>query len=77
MSLAIGVVPIAGIGAIAYFEEQDFREWKEQNADGTRQQYACLVASLTAEVIDEVLLELPEMVRPSASNVMTQMPECE
>ena len=70
-------VPFVGVGAMAYFEEQDYREWKEQNADGTRQQYACEVAALTAEVIDEVLQELPEMMRPSPSTVIAQVPECD
>lgn len=70
-------VPFVGVGAMAYFEEQDYREWKEQNADGTRQQYACELAALTAEVIDEVLQELPEMMRPSPSTIMAQVPECD
>ncbi len=72
----IVAVPIAGIGAITYFEEQDYREWKEQNPEGTRQQYACEVAALTAEIIDAVLQELPKMVRPSPSAVISQIPEC-
>ncbi|MGK8234331.1 conserved exported hypothetical protein [Roseovarius sp. EC-HK134] len=74
---AIVAVPIAGIGAIAYFEEQDFREWLEENPEGTRQAYACEVAALTAEVIDEVLQDLPEIARPAPETVLDYMPECE
>lgn len=74
---AIVAVPFVGVGAMAYFEEQDYREWKELNPEGTRQQYACEVASLTAEVIDEVLQDLPEAVRPSPSIIMAKMPECD
>ncbi|WP_297776423.1 hypothetical protein [uncultured Roseovarius sp.] len=74
---AVVAVPFAGLGAIAYFEEQDFQEWLEENPEGTRKQYACEVASLTAEVVDEVLQELPELMRPTPETVLGYMPECE
>jgi len=74
---ALVAVPVVGVGVITYFEEQDYRDWKRQHPDGTRKQYACEVASLTAEVIDEVLQELPERVRPSPATVMEWMPKCE
>ena len=73
----IVAVPIAGIVAMGYFEERDYREWKEQNLDGTRQHYACEVATLTAHVIDEVLQDLPEAVRPTPATVLGKMPECD
>ncbi|NCQ25696.1 MAG: hypothetical protein COW54_13365 [Rhodobacteraceae bacterium CG17_big_fil_post_rev_8_21_14_2_50_63_15] len=47
---AIVAIPVVGVGAIAYFEEQDYREWKGQNPSGAPEQYACEVAALTAEV---------------------------
>lgn len=72
----VAAVPIAGVGAIAYFKEQDFQDWKEQNPEGTRQQYACEVSALTAEVIDEVLQDLPESIRPEPATVLRYMPEC-
>ncbi|KAA0909426.1 hypothetical protein FLO80_21620 [Aquicoccus porphyridii] len=74
---AIVAIPVAGLGAIAYFEEQDYQEWREDNPEGTRQQYACEVASLTAEVVDEVLQDLPEVVRPSPSTVLAKLPTCD
>lgn len=73
---AIVAVPFVGVGAITYFEEQDYREWLEQNPGGTRQQYACEVASLTAEVVDEVLQDLPEIMRPAPETVLGYVPEC-
>ncbi|MDU8913996.1 hypothetical protein [Aestuariicoccus sp. MJ-SS9] len=70
---AVVAVPIAGVGAIAYFEEQDYQEWLSENPDGSRQKYACEVASLSAEVVDEVLQGLPEWMRPEPEKYM---PEC-
>lgn len=61
----VAATPFVGIAALAYFEEQDYQEWLEENPQGTRTLYACEVAAMTAEVIDEVLQELPEKVRPS------------
>ena len=73
---AIVAVPLVGAGAIAYFEKQDYREWLEKNPEGTRKQYACEVASLTAEVVDEVLQDLPQMMRPAPETVLGYVPEC-
>lgn len=69
-------VPVVGVVLTGYFEEQDYRTWKEENPDGTRNDYACEVARLSAEVIDEVLQELPEAVRPDESTVMGWVPKC-
>ncbi|SDJ39354.1 hypothetical protein [Lutimaribacter saemankumensis] len=74
---AVVAVPLAGVGAIAYFEEQDFQEWLVENPEGTRQQYACEVASLTAEVVDDVLQGLPEIMRPAPETVLGYLPECQ
>lgn len=73
----VAAVPFAGAGAIVYFEDQDYREWLAENPNGTAGDYACEVARLSAEVIDEVLAELPEGVRPSPEIVLSWMPECE
>ncbi len=74
---ALVAVPVAGVGAAFYFEEQDYQEWLAENPGGTRQQYACEVAALSAEVIDEWLQEMPEKVRPSEEWLLSQVPECE
>lgn len=70
-------VPFIGLGVIVYFEEQDYREWKEDHPDGTREEYTCEVAELTAEVVDEVLQDLPTRIRPSQNAVQKLIPECE
>ena len=73
---ALVMVPIAGIAAGAYFEEQDFQEWKQQNPNGSRQDYACEVAALTAEILDELLREIPDNLRPSEKRLTDQLPKC-
>jgi hypothetical protein len=74
---AVVAVPIAGVAAIGYFEEQDYQEWLAAHPDGTRKQYGCEVASLTAEVVDDVLQGLPEIMRPEPELVLNRLPECE
>lgn len=73
---AVVAVPVAGIAATAYFEEQDFQEWLIDNPGGTRSEYACSIASLSAQVVDEVLQELPETLRPAPETVLSVMPDC-
>ena len=65
----IAVTPVVGIAAMGYFEEQDFQDWLIENPSGTRTQYACEVAQLSAEVIDEVLHDLPDAIRPGPRQV--------
>ena len=57
---ALVMVPIVGIAAGVYFEEQDYQEWKQQYPNSSRQDYACEVAALMGEVLGELLQELPE-----------------
>jgi hypothetical protein len=45
--------------------------------DGTAEDYACDMAALTAEVVDEVLQELPELARPSERLVRDFLPDCD
>ena len=70
-------IPILGIGAVAAFERADYLEWQGENPEGTMQDYSCEMASNSAEVIDEVLQELPEKVRPSRDLVLAQLPDCD
>jgi len=69
-------VPVVGIAATAAFEVQDYNEWQEENPDKTANDYICEVRAMTAEVMDEVLQELPELIRPSPDSVMKQFPKC-
>lgn len=72
----ISMVPLAGLAAGVYFEEQEYEEWLEDNPDGSRQKYLCEVSALSFEVLDEVLLGLPELIRPPKSTVTELMPRC-
>lgn len=74
---AVVAIPVVGLGAVVYFEERNYRDWLEDNPDGTRQEYGCEVVDVTAEVTEEVLQELPEGIRPEAETVMRMMPRCE
>lgn len=65
----VAATPVVGIAAMGYFEEQDFQDWLIENPSGTRTQYACEVAQLSAEVIDEVIRDLPDSIRPSPGHV--------
>lgn len=69
-------VPVAGIAAAAAFEYADYREWQEEHPDGTVSDYGCEVATLSAEVVDEVLQDLPEATRPPRDLLLSQLPAC-
>lgn len=69
-------VPVVGAGAAVAFEAQDFRDWQVDNPDGTFADYSCEVATLSAEVVDEVLQDLPDGFRPSRDMVLNQLPDC-
>jgi hypothetical protein len=69
----ITAVPFAGVAAAGYFEERDRREWLEANPSKTNADYACEVAEVTTEVMDEVLAGMPmELQLPDWA-----VPECE
>ena len=72
----IVAVPLLGTGAAVAFEGNDLKVWLEENPDKSATDYGCEVASSSAEVMDEVLAELPEKFRPSSDLVMSRMPEC-
>lgn len=70
-------IPVAGAGAAVAFETADFYEWRETNPDGTLREYACEVATISAEVVDEVAQELPEQARVSPDWFLDKLPTCE
>ena len=47
-----------------------------ESPDKSATDYGCEVASSSAEVMDEVLTELPEKFRTSSDLIMSRMPEC-
>ena len=69
-------IPLVGAGAAVYFERQTYYEWRELYPEGSAEDYACDMAALTAEVLDEVLEGLPATVRPPGSLVRGFVPEC-
>ena len=73
----IAKIPIAGMAAGAYFEEQEYQEWLISNPSGSRQEYLCEVSAISLEVVEEVLLELPQKIRPSEAVLSEMIPKCE
>lgn len=72
----IVMVPVAGAGMGAYFEEQDYQEWKLDNPNGSRQDYGCEVAIITADLLDEFLDEISRFVGPSKRFFAKRIPTC-
>ena len=73
----VTMIPFAGLAAGAYFEEQEYNEWLEDNPDSSRSDYLCALAGLTSEVLDEVLEGLPTAVRPNENTLNNMTPKCE
>ena len=73
---ALVAVPVVGIGMAAAFERQDYLEWQGENPEGSFADYSCEVAELSAEVVDEVLQDLPDGMRPSRDMVLRNVPDC-
>ena len=73
---ALVMVPIAGIAAGVYFEEQDYQEWKQQNPNGNRKDYACEIAVFSAEVLDDSLREILGQLRPSEERLTDHITKC-
>ena len=69
-------VPVAGAAAAIWFERQDYLQWKEDNPDDDAAAYGCEVSATSAEIIDEVLQELPAKARPPRDLLLSQLPEC-
>lgn len=70
-------IPVIGSAAAFYFERQTYNEWRVLYPEGTFDDYACDMATLTAEVLDDVLQELPETIRLSERRVSGFFPTCE
>ena len=73
---ALVMVPIAGIAVAAYFEEQDYQEWKQENPNGNRQDYACEIAVFSAEVLDDSLREILDQLRPYEKQLTDHTTKC-
>ena len=73
----ITMLPIAGAAAGLYFEESEFQEWLLDNPDGTRSDYLCEIADITSEILDEVINDLPQSIKPNKNLIETIAPECQ
>ena len=69
-------IPVAGIAAAIAFEASDAANWLENNPDKSSTDYGCEVAEDSAEVIDEVLIELPQVIRPQKELILSKLPTC-
>mgnify|MGYP001187904735 FL=1 len=70
------MIPVAGLALGAYFEEQEYREWLDENPDGSRSDYVCKMSEITLEVLDEILLDFPKSIAPSESSLNSMIPKC-
>ena len=70
-------IPFIGATAFAAFELNDFRKWKKENPSKEKSAYTCETASVYADLINEVLLELPENARPSERTINSLIEMCE
>ena len=72
----IVAVPFLGVGASVAFEAGDLNNWLRENPTKDAGDYGCEVTSSSAEVVDEVLSDLPKNFRPSKGKIMGKMPGC-
>ena len=73
----ITMLPFAGAAAGIYFEESEFQEWLLDNLDGTRSDYLCEIADITSEILDEVINDLPQSIKPNKKLIETIAPKCQ
>ena len=73
----ITMLPFAGAAAGIYFEESEFQEWLLNNPGGTRSDYLCDIADITSEILDEVINDLPQSIKPNKKLIETIAPKCE
>ena len=73
----ITMLPFAGAAAGIYFEESEFQEWLLDNPDGTRSDYLYEITDITSEILDEVINELPQSIKPNKKLIETISPKCQ
>ena len=73
----ITMLPFAGAAAGIYFEESEFQEWLLNNPGGTRSDYLCEIADITSEILDEVINDLPQSIKPNKKLTETFAPKCQ
>ena len=73
----VEALPFVGVAAVVAFEKRDYESWQIDNPNRTLACYSCETATIGAEILDEVLAELPEKIRPSKDNVLSLLPSFE
>ena len=71
------MLPFVGAAAGVYFEESEFQEWLLDNPGGTRSDYLCEIADVTTEILDEVINDLPQSIKPNKKLIETIAPKCQ
>ena len=72
----ITMLPIAGTAAGIYFEESEFQEWLIDNPNGKRSDYLCEIAEITSEIIDDVIDDLPQLIKSRENLLKAITLEC-
>ena len=53
----LAAIPVVGLLAIGWFEKEEYDEWKEDNPDGTLEQYTNEMTDASKEVASEMSAE--------------------
>ena len=72
----IVMMQFAGVGMGAYFEEQDYQQWKLDNPNGSRRDYGCEVTLVTLDLLDEFLIDIPDFISLSRDFFVKQISQC-
>ena len=73
----IVAIPILGSGAAIAFEASEFKNWQAANPQKSEVDYLCENASLTVEVFEEVIKDLPESFQVSPEVLGLELKGCE
>ena len=72
----IVAIPILGSGAAVAFEASEFKNWQVANPQKSEVDYLCENASLTIEVFEEVIKDLPESFQVSPEVLGLELKAC-
>ena len=72
----ITMLPFAGAVAGIYFKENNYKDWLQGNPNGTKSQCLCELAEITVEILDKVINDLPQAIKPSEMFLTKMVPNC-
>jgi hypothetical protein len=71
----LALLPVVGLAAVAWFEKQEYDEWKTDNPDGTPEQYADEMTEVIKEIslsyYEEIKEEIPEVNYPQENHILS------